>query len=74
MIRNNNHSFEGFLQTNIQTIQFPSNETIKRRIKEDRDKNDKDDEINYEVFRTSDGLPIGVKILVIYEIENPDLT
>ena len=74
IIKSNNHSFEGFLPTNIQTIQFPSQTTIKQRIKEDRDNNDTDDEINYEVFRTSDGLPIGVKILVIYEIENPDLT
>lgn len=28
-------------------------------------------DINYEVFTTSDGLPIGVKLLVVFEINNP---
>lgn len=74
VITGNEHSFDRFISINTQTIQFPSDETIEKRIKEDRDNNDMDDEINYEVFRTSDGLTIGVKILVIYEIGNPSLT
>ena len=28
----------------------------------------------YEVFRTKDGLPIGVKLLVVYEIQDPERT
>jgi len=32
------------------------------------------DEINYEIFRTGDGLAIGVKLLVVYKIVDPLLT
>jgi regulator of protease activity HflC (stomatin/prohibitin superfamily) len=67
MITNPNHSFNGFLQVNLQTLEFPSLETKKKREKEGRPI----DEINYEVFRTGDGLPVGVKLLVVFEIENP---
>jgi len=70
-----NHIFDRFLSINIQTIEFPSEKTIQRRIKENKtSKTDIDyPDVNYEVFRTSDGLPIGVKLLVVFEIDNPDL-
>jgi len=82
LITNPNHSYEGFLTTNTQTIEFPSESTRRLRKKEaqsaEKTKTPDDDlnynDINYEIFRTSDGLPIGVKILVVFEIENPDLT
>ncbi|VVC76270.1 hypothetical protein AQUSIP_15790 [Aquicella siphonis] len=62
---------DGFLKINRQTLVFPSQETQEQR----RRNNPADlDAINYEVFRTSDGLPIGVQLLVAYEIDNPQLT
>lgn len=76
LIASPNHSFERFIATNIQTMQFPSDATKQRRTKENKS-SDKDidyPDVNYEVFRTSDGLPIGVKLLVVYEINNPDMT
>lgn len=82
LITNPNHSHEGFLTTNIQTIEFPSEATRTAR-KHDaanaaKNHDPSDDmnynDINYEIFRTSDGLPIGVKILVVFEIEKPNLT
>jgi hypothetical protein len=71
-----NHSFDRFIPINIQTIEFPSEKKKNQRIKENNvSKKDIDyADVNYEVFRTSDGLPIGVKLLVVYEIENPNLT
>lgn len=82
LITNPNHSHEGFLTINIQTIEFPSEATRKARTanakKTNKNTDPTDDmnynDINYEIFRTSDGLPIGVKILVVFEIEKPDLT
>lgn len=82
LITNPNHSHEGFLTINTQTIEFPSASTKKIRKEEaiaaEKTKSTTDDldynDINYEIFRTSDGLPIGVKILVVFEIEKPDLT
>ena len=65
-----NHIFDRFLPINIQTIQFPSEKTIQNRISENKTNRTNMSNVNYENFRTSDGLPIGVKILVIYEIEN----
>jgi len=67
-----NHVFDNFITTNIQTIQFPSENTKMKRKRDDKNINADDD--NYDVFRTSDGLPIGVKLLVIYEINRPELT
>lgn len=71
-----NHNFDRFLTINIQTIEFPSEKAVGKRIKENKtSKNDIDyPDVNYEVFRTSDGLPIGVKLLVVFEIDNPALT
>lgn len=71
-----NHTFDRFLTINIQSVEFPSAKTTQKRIKENAtSKHDIDHpDVNYEVFRTSDGLPIGVKLLVVFEIDNPNLT
>lgn len=68
MITSSQHSFNGFLQINTQTLEFPSEQTQRNRVKQGAE------DVNYEVFRTSDGLPIGVKLLVVYEIIDPDAT
>lgn len=71
LITSPTHSFDGFLPINIQTLEFPSVNTREERVAQ----NEGDpDHLNYEIFRTSDGLPIGVKLLVVYEIANPDAT
>jgi regulator of protease activity HflC (stomatin/prohibitin superfamily) len=68
VITNVNHVFDSFIPINTQTIEFPTEKTKNQRRKE----NPNDIEgSNYEVFRTNDGLPIGVKLLVVYEIDNP---
>jgi regulator of protease activity HflC (stomatin/prohibitin superfamily) len=82
IITNPNHSFEGFLAINIQTMEFPSDATKSSRKKDAKsaakNADPSDDmnlnDINYETFRTADGLPIGVKILVVYEIDKPTVT
>lgn len=62
---------DGFQQTAAQTLVFPSKKTQEERLRSNpQDK----DGVNYEEFRTSDGLPIGVKLLVVYEIVKPELT
>ncbi|MBX3709831.1 MAG: hypothetical protein KIT56_04935 [Gammaproteobacteria bacterium] len=62
---------DGFLQVNRQTLLLPSEKEQEER----RKKNPKDENaIAYEIFRTSDNLPVGVKVLVAYEIEKPQLT
>jgi len=50
-------------------------------IKLKRKKNKKDEEddydyedINYEVFSTSDSLRVGMRLLVVYQVDKPDLT
>ena len=76
IITSPNHKFERFIDTTVQTKTFPSEGRKQQRIKENQvcDKDVDYPDVNYEVFRTSDGLPIGVKLLVVYRIENPDLT
>lgn len=82
IITDQNHAFDGFISTNIQTIQFPSEKTKEARKLEAKyaktTKSENDDltldDIKYEVFRTSDGLPIGVKLLVVYQIAEPTKT
>jgi len=71
MITSPTHSFDGFLPINTQTLEFPSVSTREERIAQDEEN---PDQVNYEIFRTSDGLPIGVKLLVVYEITDPDAT
>lgn len=64
------HVVDGFLQTNLQTMVFPSDRAKELREKE---KVENPDEINYEIFRTSDNLPIGVKLLVVFAVNKPVL-
>ena len=71
VITNVNHVFDSFIPINTQTIEFPTEKTKLQRRKENPDDREAS---NYEVFRTNDGLPIGVKLLVVYEIEDPSET
>ena len=61
-----------FIQTSIQTLVFPSEESKKAKRAETKDI--KEDELNYEVFTTRDSLRIGVKLLVTYKIKEPEIT
>jgi len=63
------HSVVGFLNTGIQTLEFPSPNTKRQRREEDRTL--ALDAINYEVFMTKDSLKVGVKLLVAYKISHP---
>lgn len=58
-----------FLNTGIQTLVFPSEET-KRQRRLDNPKASTD-EITYEIFTTKDSLKVGVKLLVAYKIGDP---
>jgi regulator of protease activity HflC (stomatin/prohibitin superfamily) len=69
IINSPTHEVCGFLNTNRQTLLLPTDRTKKERAEEKRG----DVETNLEIFRTSDSLEIGIKILVIYEITDPDL-
>ncbi|KAH3762885.1 vacuolin A [Pelomyxa schiedti] len=70
LITSPTHTFDSFLSTAIQTLIFPSETTkFTRRRDNPQDKN-----FMFEVFRTSDGLPIGVKVLVVFQISQPQLT
>ena len=71
VITNVNHVFDSFIPINTQTIEFPTEKTKLQRRKENPDDREFS---NYEVFRTNDGLPIGVKLLVVYEIDDPTET
>jgi hypothetical protein len=62
------HEVIAFLPTNRQTLLLPTEKTKKERTEEKRG----DLEINLEIFRTSDSLEVGFKILVIYEISDPE--
>ncbi len=61
-----------FIKTTVQTLEFPSKAA--KKAKSEESKNIKDDELNYEVFTTQDGLRVGVKVLVTYKITEPELT
>lgn len=68
LITKENHIFDGFLPTNTQTVVFPCEKTKALRRKE---RPGDLDYIEYEAMRTIDGLPIGIKLLVIYSIVDP---
>ena len=71
-----NHSFVGYQNINVQTIEFPSDNRKKSRMEENKQSAYDVDlaDVNYEVFRTCDGLPIGVKLIVVFEISEPEVT
>lgn len=76
IITSESHKFEKFIDTTIQTKQFPSEKRKQQRIKENQSSAHDTDypDVNYEVYRTSDSLLIGVKLLVVYRITKPDIT
>jgi len=71
IITNPNHVFDGFLPTNIQTMVLPSDETKELRKKE---RPNDADYVNYEIFLTKDALQVGMRILVVYYISDPNKT
>ena len=66
-----NHIFDGFLPTNTQTVIFPCEKTKELRR---RERPGDLDYIEYEALRTIDNLSIGVKLLVVYSIVDPEKT
>jgi len=74
IINSQNHTVEDFISTNIQTLVFPSEKTITSRKKNHSNGEYCKDFVNYEEFRTRDGLPIGVKLLVVFSIVDPQKT
>lgn len=65
------HVESQFITTARVTQQFPSEETKLARKRENPQATT--DEVNYEIFTTKDSLKVGVKIMVAYEIEDPEL-
>lgn len=63
------HDVSSFLNTNIQSYTFPSEEEKAERIKSN--KNISYERLNNYVFLTSDSLEIGMKLLVSYKITDP---
>jgi len=63
---------DGFLSTNLNTLTFPSDATKESRRKENAHATSED--INYEVYTTRDSLKIGVKLLIVYRVVNPEQT
>ena len=66
------HEVTSFLDTNIQSYTFPSEEEKNKRLK--NDKNITPERLNHYVFLTSDSLEIGMKLLVSYKITDPNGT
>lgn len=63
------HEVSSFLDTNIQSYTFPSEEEKAERFK--NNKAITAERLNYYVFLTSDSLEIGMKLLVSYKIIDP---
>lgn len=63
------HEVTCFLDTNIQSYTFPSEEQKKERLA--NNKNISPERLNHYVFLTSDSLEIGMKLLVSYKITDP---
>lgn len=59
-----NARFDGFLTTNLQNVEFPS----------DQHKIEGRENINYDYYYTADGVEVGVRFFVCYRIVNPDKT
>lgn len=63
--------FSEFLETNLRTLTFPSEEQKNERRREN--KSISPDEINYEIYTLGDGARLAIKLLVTFEIKNPEL-
>jgi len=59
----------GFMQTGIETLIFPSEETKRQRAYENNKLSP--DEVSLECFTTRDSLKVGVKLLVAFKIADP---
>jgi len=70
------HSYQSiYKQSNFLVQEENTSEKRKKNEEEGRKRSKEDyDDINYEIFRTGDGLAIGVKLLVVYKVEDPLLT
>lgn len=72
-INSSNHEVrEPFLNINEQQLVFPS-EAVKAQRRLDNPKIS-EKALNHYVYRTKDSLEIGIKIMVAFEIEDPELT
>jgi hypothetical protein len=60
-----------FLPVGIKTLIFPSEDTKAEKRKDNSKATE--DEIAYEVFTTKDSLRVGVKLMVAYEIDKPEV-
>jgi regulator of protease activity HflC (stomatin/prohibitin superfamily) len=62
--------FDGFLSTSLQNVEFPSeavrNKNLQQGIKKE--------EANFDYFYTADQVKVGVRFLVNYRIQKPELT
>lgn len=72
IINSPSHDVSSFLDTNMQSYTFPSEDEKEQRRK--ANKQISDDRLNNYVFLTSDSLEIGVKLLVSYRIIDPHKT
>ena len=63
--------FAEFLETNLRTLTFPSDAQKNERRQEN--KNTPPDEINYEIYTLGDGARLAIKLLVTFEIKDPEL-
>ncbi|KAJ3070059.1 hypothetical protein HDU98_006912 [Podochytrium sp. JEL0797] len=63
--------FDDFLDINIATVVFPSERVKAERRRENAKANT--DELNYEIVTTRDSLKLGVKLMMTYRIDNPEL-
>ncbi|OYK80263.1 SPFH domain-containing protein [Coxiella burnetii] len=62
------HTVSGMMSVSTQTLTFPSEEQKNKR----RDDGNALDYVTHEVFRTRDSSEIGVKLLVVYQIKDPE--
>jgi len=69
LINSQTHKVHGFLDTNVQTCVFPSEEM--KTIKKAENARATSEEISYFIYTTRDSLKIGVKLLVAFQISDP---
>ncbi len=61
--------FAGFLDTRVQTIEFPSKELQKERLERGEDATTS----RFDKFQTAEGVNVAVRFVVTYHIEDPKL-
>jgi regulator of protease activity HflC (stomatin/prohibitin superfamily) len=72
LITSPTHEVSSFLDTNIQSYTFPSEQEKTERLKNNNKISQ--ERLNHYVFLTSDSLEIGMKLLVSYKIVEPHKT